>query len=750
MKKITLFLSTMMLLTLACTSSNVVATQNTFDDITSKIENLEGVRVNKAAQYNSTIEFDNNGAGSEYLSNVKVQYAPGTNENTASLRLVSAVKADIKSATEIELPGTYGFHLSYLKDTGLVDYMYDVEYFYHSMSATSDAVTTYYTNEYSAYLNDANRQDIASWLGEENTNGYNLFIAAKLDNIPLAYVDSLITVQPYLILNDTQEVVTSANLRYLTPSDVEHTYVSYYLSKDNSLEKLNTTDGNIYSLTKQLVAGETVNLIDKHNLIVKSFTASTDGEHEFTYNVSTDEWNVNEPIVPPTREVYKEFNDETNLDLKGWNHELNSAVTGSVYGVNGNALRYEVTNNPATDNWHIKFHRSLAFDSNATYTLRYHLNVISTEGVAEPEVSMHVDGTNASFVKVNSQGVSVVEKTFESTGGNKYVTLELGKIGTSFVLDVTKVEVIKHDYTYVDITNKDYSFNDNVTGTFWDGSEGNVVAEQDKATYNITKARPSNVGGIWVNKFGIIADHSLQANQTYRVSFDLYAEKALNRFEVLYGDRLGNDDAENNIGDGLWDRNISAGETRTYSQVLTPNRDIENFKITIHLGESLETNTFVATNLKIEQIQDVPTIETTSFVPTQLAVGNDGDSKSSLSYDNGVYTYNIERFGASDWHTKLGIYNVQLEANKVYTFEFDASSLSNVSALFMVHVLADEWKTLAYENITYNSETQTYSFTTELIQEAMTVELLWQFGGENKVGPADFNISNIAIYSNNN
>ena len=747
MKKITLFLSTMMLLTLACTSSNAIVSHNNVEDITSKIEGLEGVRLNKEAKYESTIDFNNNGAGSAYLSDVKVQYAPGTNENTASLRLVSAVKANITSATEVELPGTYGFHISYVKYTGLVDFMYDVEYFYHSMGATTASGTTYYTNEYSSYLNNENRKDISAFLGEENTNGYNLFIAAKLDNIPLAYVDSLITVQPYLILNDTQEVVTSSHLRYLTPSDVENAYVSYYLSKDNNLEKLNTTDGNVYTLTKELVSGETVNLIDKNNLVVKSFTASSDGEHVFTYTRSTNEWNVTEPLVEIQRQLYKEFNDETNLDLRGWGHELNSAVTGKVYGVNGNALRYEVTSNPATDNWHIKFHRSIEFDANATYTLRYHLNVVSTEGVSEPEVSMHVDGTNASFVKVNSQGVSVVEKTFESTGGNKYVTLELGKIGTSFVLDVTKVEVIKHDYTYVDITNKDYAFNDNVTATFWDGSEGNVVAEQDKATYNITKPRPSDVGGIWVNKFGIIANHSLQANQTYRVSFDLYAEKALNRFEVLYGDGLGNDDATNNIGDGLWDRNISAGETRTYSQVFTPNRDIENFKITIHLGESLETNTFVATNLKIEQIQDVPSVSTTTFVPSQLAVGNDGESKSSLSYDNGVYTYNIERFGTSDWHTKLGIYNISLEANKAYTFEFDASSLTDVSALFMVHRIAEEWQTLAYENITFNAETKTYSFTTEVLSEAMTVELLWQFGGENKVGPADFAISNIVIYA---
>ena len=162
MKKITLFLSTMMLLTLACTSTNAIVSHNNVEDITSKIEGLEGVRLNKEAKYESTIDFNNNGAGSAYLSNVKVQYAPGTNENTASLRLVSAVKANITSATEVELPGTYGFHISYVKDTGLVDFMYDVEYFYHSMGATTASGTTYYTNEYSSYLNNENRKDISA------------------------------------------------------------------------------------------------------------------------------------------------------------------------------------------------------------------------------------------------------------------------------------------------------------------------------------------------------------------------------------------------------------------------------------------------------------------------------------------------------------------------------------------------------------------------------------------------------------
>ena len=51
------------------------------------------------------------------------------------------------------------------------------------------------------------------------------------------------------------------------------------------------------------------------------------------------------------------------------------------------------------------------------------------------------------------------------------------------------------------------------------------------------------------------------------------------------------------------------------------------------------------------------------------------------------------------------------------------------------------------KNITFNAETKTYSFTTEVLSEAMTVELLWQFGGENKAGPADFAISNIVIYA---
>ena len=747
MKKITLLLSTMMLLTVACATTNTLVTTNGVNDLTAKIDEFEGRQVGKYAKYDSTIDFSNNGTGSAYMSNVKVQYANGTNENTSALRFVAAVKGNVSSFNEVELPGTYGFHVSYQKDNGIENFMYDVDYVYHSIGATVDDVTTYYTNEYSAYYTSENREDIASWLGEENVNEYNLFIAVKLDNIPSSYVDGLITVQPYLKLNDSEEVVTSKDLRYTTPEDVKNSYNSYFISNEKSLTKMETNDGNVFNVELNLVEGETISLLDKNNLEVKSFTATKSGVHSFTYNQENNELNVTEPIVLTSKALYKEFNDEANVDLKGWNYELNSAVTGSVTPVNGNALRYNVTSSPATDCWHVKFHRGMFFENGVTYTLRYHVNVISTTSEENPEVAMHVDGTDATIARINKEGASIVEKTFVGGGADKYITLELGKVGTSFVLDVNKVEVVKHNYEYVDVTNDNYSFVDNVTATFWDGSQGNIDVQDKQATYNITTPRPSNVGGIWVNKFGIIADHNLQANKTYRISIDLYAEKALNKFEILYGDKIGNDDAENNIGGGLWEQSIGEKQTQTYSCTFTPNRDIENFKVTIHLGECLEVNSFTASNFKVEVIEDNPTNEITSFCPTQLAASDEENSNSSLSYNNGVYTYNIERFGQADWHTKLGIYNVELEANKIYTFEFDASSSSGVEALFMVHRMADVWETPVYQNIAFNAETQTYSFTTELLTEAMTIELLWQFGGENKVGPADFNISNIRIYS---
>ena len=160
--------------------------------LTSDLNTRDSFRVNKAAQNESTIEFEN-GTGSEYLSNVRVQYAPGAEENTGSMRLVAAVKGTVTSSSNVELPGTYGFHVSYAKGEELVDVMYDVEYVYHSISETVNDVTTYYTNDFSSFASHEGRKSVNEWANDANAD-YNLFIALKIENIPLTDFSKIVTV----------------------------------------------------------------------------------------------------------------------------------------------------------------------------------------------------------------------------------------------------------------------------------------------------------------------------------------------------------------------------------------------------------------------------------------------------------------------------------------------------------------------------------------------------------------------------
>ena len=249
--------------------------------VTANVDGLEGARVAKAAQYDTNIDFGN-GLGSEYLSNVKVQYGNGTNEGTGSIRLVAAVKGQVISSSSVYLPGTYGFHVSYDNGSEVKDFMYDVDYVYHSISETINGNTRYYTNDYSSFLASEGRKTVADWAGDANSE-YNLFIALKIDNIPEEKLDNIITVQPYLVTEE--ETLTSANVRYANTADAKNAYSSHYLDTSNGLLKLSSTDGVTYGRGDVVLnAGEKANIVDQYGNVLEEYTVTRTGSYYAEYN----------------------------------------------------------------------------------------------------------------------------------------------------------------------------------------------------------------------------------------------------------------------------------------------------------------------------------------------------------------------------------------------------------------------------------------------------------------------------------
>lgn len=273
----------LLILTAITTFSSICLTTNkNVDNDNLIIKNIESekIKVNKFNKETSVIDF-NHGTGEEYLSNVKIQYGKGTNDNTSSLRFVSAIKGTISSYSSVTLPGQYGFHISYTKTVNdkqvIEDKMYDVEYVYHSISETIEDKLIYYTNSYSNKVNTEGRKTIQDFASGD----YNLFIALKLDNITSSDLDKVISVQPYLKL-ENGEILTSKNYRYTTTNNVKNLDTGYYIKSNNSLISMEK-ENDEYKLNLSLVKNQTISLVNNLDEEVNNYTSIKDGQYYITY-----------------------------------------------------------------------------------------------------------------------------------------------------------------------------------------------------------------------------------------------------------------------------------------------------------------------------------------------------------------------------------------------------------------------------------------------------------------------------------
>ena len=303
-----------------------------------------------------------------------------TNEDgTTNLRFVAAVKADLTgsavNAVKAVMPGDVGFHVSY----GEKDVTYDVEHAYSSMVAGGNF---YYANEYSSWYgengtNNENNKPMTDWLalGGFEDNGYNLFIALEVQNIPEESLDTLFKVQTYVRSEDG----TYEYSKYTKLADAKGSPL-YWLSVDGTYDVTTSRmDANpenetvagkdeYMKLGVSLTTGQTVSVVDSYGREIKNYEnvsaqedgyyhAVRDGEYNFYYKTplntldgKSNSLYVGEPAIVQEEDIVIESwlndwasNDSAQMYVYYWGENLSGWSKMELTTDNGSFGDFYVT-----------------------------------------------------------------------------------------------------------------------------------------------------------------------------------------------------------------------------------------------------------------------------------------------------------------------------------------------------------------------------------------------------------------------
>lgn len=326
--------------------------------------------------------------------------------------------------------------------------------------------------------------------------------------------------------------------------------------------------------------------------------------------------------------------------------------------------------------------------------------------------------------------------------------MQLGML-EPFTINVSSVEITQTvgEDVYTDVT-PDFKYNAN--GVAWgnfDG-EGTVTSTENSTTINIKSTGGEN--GVWQTKLFVRPGYDLEANKTYKISVDLESKNSQSVFEICYN----NGDVEKGIG-ALYGQSIAANEKKTISLIVKPEEAKDNLTLLFQLGQLDDTalgNTLTISNLKIEEVGGDKQQETSSivFTPEGVETFNDPASAAGNLYiSNGKLVYEMTKIGLTDWHNKMFVKSIELEADKIYTISFKAKADKNISCALFLNPLG-KWDPRLSAQVNFTTTEQEFSFTVDkAFATKMEFELLWQFGStENAaLGNATIEFSELIIYA---
>ncbi|MBQ3253753.1 MAG: hypothetical protein IJA65_04270 [Acholeplasmatales bacterium] len=509
----------------------------------------------------------------------------------------------------------------------------------------------------------------------------------------------------------------------------------------NGVTAVDETDGDITSNIE-------ITLLPEMTVNNGSVTPTATGDYEVAYKVKDAAGNEGEAFatlaVTPALAPKTEYQVYTfgNADTNGWGAELKTdeGVEGSVGIVKGN-YQINVTKSNGVD-WHVKFARNFALTVGTDYTFTYNF-ISSVAG------KVRSNGTEHDIVV----GANTIVYKHYAESDNVYLDLQFGLLEGPYTIDFTSVKVeesVGVD-TYTDITPSDFAFNNEnqVSVAFDNEATGTLTTTADSAVIDITKG--PNENGCWQVRAYVKAGLDLEADKKYRISVDVHSTAGYTDgfFEICYN----NGDVEKGVG-ALYGQKIDANQTKTIEFTVFCDSAKDNLTLQFQLGALNATNganTVTISNLKIEEVGGDKTVtdKTYTFTPEGFGTYNEAPAAGNLYTQDNKLVYEMTSIALTDWHNKMYIENILLEADKIYTISFKAKADKNISCAFFLNKRG-EWDPRVSQTVNFTTEEQLFEFSTSSAFAAdMAFEILWQFGSEanQALGSAKIEFSEIVIYA---
>ena len=409
--------------------------------------------------------------------------------------------------------------------------------------------------------------------------------------------------------------------------------------------------------------------------------------------------------------------------------------------------------------WQTKLLVKSGIDLKKDTKYRISVDVEATNAIDNFEICYNQGDVEKDVGALYSQSVLAnTKKTFEITvtpdanKDNLVLLFQLGSLNTPQGSNVVKVSNLKVEKIVLEDTvvveNHEFT-STNIGSHFWSESAGTFEASSDgkKAIMNITKGTTTpNCWEIWA-VLGF--SDKLEGGKKYKISVDV--KSSITTPEDKSYEAVLRTFNQENTQAGAYGLKFSAGETTKVEFEVELAEDLANPAINFQIGAIQEAAVLEFSNLSVVALGGVKETKTKGYTFTPVGFGAYNDPTTAEGYlytENGKLVYEMKKIGLVDWHNKMYIPRLTLEADKIYTIEVKAKADKNISCAFFLNPVG-KWDPRVSEEIAFETTSKTYEIVTPKFAADMDFEVLFQFGSDvnSALGSAKIEFESITIYS---
>ena len=252
----------------------------------------------------------------------------------------------------------------------------------------------------------------------------------------------------------------------------------------------------------------------------------------------------------------------------------------------------------------------------------------------------------------------------------------------------TTTKLVEDGYTEVPLNGFTFIGTDTTSEGHDDGYVIEMQESADGVNMRIVEA-PENDRGVWKARLYVDTGVTPEAGKTYRVSYDLTAERDQAEYEVCF------DGSEEKAFGALYGRSLTAGAADHVEYTFSPTEEKGTLKLRLQLGktDTKDGNAFAFRNLKVERLE----MTMQNILPDTFAYPvSGGETTENNSFDletNNGTAAKLTGDGSSaiatvttpgdDWHIKLYAKpGLDLEAGETYTVTMDITGANGCTVCY--------------------------------------------------------------------